>query len=130
MILYLVSPIQTVNNLQIIFTDQTYHIEIGAEVRLTCVVIGGNNPHVTWISPKGQLPPNTMTEHNGQTLIISGFDTADIGQYICVASDGLQFANHVFTVALSSTTTIKHTTEETSTSTKHGVCNIARENHK
>ena len=36
--------------LQIVFTDQPNQITIGSEVHLTCVVGGGNDPHVTWIS--------------------------------------------------------------------------------
>jgi hypothetical protein len=48
--------------------------------------------------------------NNGQTLIIPNFDESDNGQYICVASDGQQFANHRFNVHLTAgpSTTATH----------------------
>ncbi|XP_048749800.2 mucin-2-like [Ostrea edulis] len=102
-VLIIPAVVRAVNQLQIIFTDQTHNIQKGSEVRLTCVVSGGNNPNLTWISTKGQLPLNSVTENNGQTLVISGFDMMDNGQYLCVASDGLHFASHMFSVKLPST---------------------------
>ncbi|XP_022309289.2 uncharacterized protein LOC111115009 [Crassostrea virginica] len=84
--------------LQIVFTDQPKHISIGSEVHLTCAVSGGSDPHTNWISATGLLPLNSHITNNGQTLVIMNFKAADNGQYICVTSDGQQFAHHKFTL--------------------------------
>ena len=41
---------------------------------------------------------NSHITNNGQTLVIMNFKAADNGQYICVTSDGQQFAHHKFTL--------------------------------
>ncbi|XP_078327825.1 hemicentin-1-like [Crassostrea virginica] len=105
----------TADPLQIIFTDQPNQITIGSEVHLTCVVSGGNDPHVTWISPTGLLPVNSHITNGGRTLLITNYDVTENGQYICVASDGQEFANHVFTLSAQHTET--HPTATTSTTT-------------
>nr|XP_011433709.2 basement membrane-specific heparan sulfate proteoglycan core protein-like [Crassostrea gigas] len=102
--------------LQIVFTDQPSHITVGSEVHLTCVVSGGSSPHTTWISPTGLLPPNSHMINEGKTLVITHFDVTNNGQYICVTSDGFQFAHHVFTVNLHPATV---TTTTLSTTTTH-----------
>ncbi|XP_065925362.1 neuronal cell adhesion molecule [Magallana gigas] len=104
--------------LQIVFTDQPSQIMVGSEVHLTCVVSGGSSPHTTWISPTGLLPPNSHMTNEGKTLVITHFDVTNNGQYICVTSDGFQFAHHVFTVILNSGTTTT-TTPTTTRSTTH-----------
>lgn len=106
--------------LQIVFTDQPSHITVGSEVHLTCAISGGNNPHTTWISPTGLLPPNSHMTNQGKTLVITNYDVTNNGQYICVTSDGFQFAHHVFTVSLhteTTTTTTRSTTHAHKTTT-------------
>ncbi|XP_022307008.1 uncharacterized protein LOC111113202 [Crassostrea virginica] len=117
----------TADPLQIVFTDQPNQITIGSEVHLTCVVGGGNDPHVTWISPTGLLPVNSLIANGGRTLLITNYDITDNGQYICIASDGQEFANHVFTLnaqhseshptTMTSTTTTTHPKTTTMTTT-------------
>lgn len=46
----------------------------------------------------GLLPLNSHITNNGQTLVIMNFKAADNGQYICVTSDGQQFAHYKFTL--------------------------------
>ncbi|XP_078327826.1 uncharacterized protein LOC111113211 isoform X2 [Crassostrea virginica] len=84
--------------LQIVFTDQPSRIIIGSEVHLTCAVRGGNDPHTTWIPATGLLPLNSHITNGGRTLVITNYDVTDNGQYICVASDGREFAHHIFTL--------------------------------
>uniref|UniRef100_A0A8W8P195 Ig-like domain-containing protein n=1 Tax=Magallana gigas TaxID=29159 RepID=A0A8W8P195_MAGGI len=90
-----------------------------AEVHLTCVVSGGSSPHTTWISPTGLLPPNSHMTNEGKTLVITHFNVTNNGQYICVMSDGFQFAHHVFTVSLNSGTTTRATTTHVNKTTTH-----------
>ncbi|XP_062600824.1 MAM domain-containing glycosylphosphatidylinositol anchor protein 2-like [Saccostrea cucullata] len=106
--------------LKIIFTDQPKYIVRGSEVHLTCVLTGGNQPHLTWISPLRTLPEKCRTENGGSTLIIPNYEESDNGQYICVASDGQRFANHVFTLNMNdhrTSTSTELTTMTTTTST-------------
>lgn len=42
---------------------------------------------------------NSHITNGGQTLVFTNYDVRDNGQYICVASDGHQFAHHIFTLS-------------------------------
>ena len=46
----------------------------------------------------GLLPLNSHITNGGRTLVITNYDVTDNGQYICVASDGQEFAHHIFTL--------------------------------
>ncbi|XP_048750354.2 uncharacterized protein LOC125662216 [Ostrea edulis] len=111
------------NVMQIVFTDEPTHITRGSEVHLTCLVTGGNDPHITWISPTGLLPLNAHMINDGRTLAFTNFDDSDNGQYICIASDGQQFANHIFNVRLNpaplTTPSSLNTGPSTTTSSPH-----------
>ena len=65
--------------------------------------------------PTGLLPVNSHITNGGRTLLITNYDVTDNGQYICIASDGQEFANHVFTLSAQHTDT--HPTATTSTTT-------------
>lgn len=56
--------------------------------------------------------------NEGKTLVITHFDVTNNGQYICVTSDGFQFAHHVFTVNLHPAT-VTTTTLPTTTAHAH-----------
>lgn len=61
--------------------------------------------------------------NQGKTLVITNYDVTNNGQYICVTSDGFQFAHHVFTVSLhteTTTTTTRSTTHAHKTTTHTG----------
>lgn len=61
--------------------------------------------------------------NQGKTLVITNYDVTNNGQYICVTSDGFQFAHHVFTVSLhteTTTTTTRSTTHAPKTTTHTG----------
>ncbi|XP_061190040.1 uncharacterized protein LOC133197871 [Saccostrea echinata] len=82
--------------LKIFYTDQPSYITKGSEVHLTCLVIGGTHPDITWIGPLGTLPIHSHTTNDDITLVIPNFDDSHSGQYICLVSDGSQFVNHIF----------------------------------
>ncbi|XP_068096243.1 hemicentin-1 isoform X2 [Hyperolius riggenbachi] len=93
----------------IVGVHSTYHtVPLGGSITLNCTVQGSPVPTIQW-SKKGQEIPfnKRFKQFNNGSLSIYNTMNEDIGDYVCIASNGAGILEHMITLSLQKPPIIK-----------------------